>query len=98
MLSSDVIATSRYYLNQLQHNLSDLRNFDSFGFLAIFGYETSRGFCEELVLDIFNQYPFNIYRLINIIIIDFDDYNMHIVYIMRSFTSNRNFIECHEIW
>ena len=53
MLSSDVIATSRYYLNQLQHILSDLRKFDSFGFLAIFGYETSLGFCVELVLDIF---------------------------------------------
>ena len=23
---------------------------------------------------------------------------MHIVYIMKSITSNRNFIECHEIW
>ena len=57
MLSSDVIATPRYYLNQLQHILSDLRNFNSFGFLDIFGYETSRGFCVELVLDIFvDQY------------------------------------------
>ena len=35
MLSSDVIATSRYYLNQLQHILSDLRNFDSLGFLGM---------------------------------------------------------------
>ena len=57
MLSNDVIATSRYYLNQLQHILSDLRNFDSFGFLARFGYETSRGFCMELVLAFFvDQY------------------------------------------
>ena len=23
---------------------------------------------------------------------------MHIVYIMKPITSNRNFIECHEIW
>ena len=57
MLSSDVTVTSRYYLNQLQHILSDLRSFDSFGFLAIFGYENSRGFCVGLVLDIFvDQY------------------------------------------
>ena len=64
MLSNDVVATSRYYLNQLQYILSDLRNFDSFGFLAIFGYETSRGFCAELVLDIFvDQYHHFRFRL-----------------------------------
>ena len=57
MLLNDVISTSRYYLNQLQHILSDLRNLDSFGFLAVFGYETSRDFCAELVLEIFvDQY------------------------------------------
>ena len=64
MLSNDVIATSRYYLNQLQHVLSDLRNFDSFGFLVIFGYETSQGFCVELFLDIFvDQYHHCRFRL-----------------------------------
>ena len=64
MLSNDVVATSRYHLNQLQHILSDLRNFDSFGFLAIFEYETYRGFCVELVSDIFiDQYHHCRFRL-----------------------------------
>ena len=71
MLSSDVIATSRYYLNQLQHILSDLRSFNSSGFLAIFGYETSRGFCVELVLDIFVDQYHHRY---------FNDHNMHNAY------------------
>ena len=30
--------------------------------------------------------------------VDMSVYITHIVYIMRSITSNRNFIECHEIW
>ena len=68
MLSNDVIATSRYYLNQLQHILSDLRNFDSFGFLAILflGMKPHGAF-------VWNW--FWIFSLINIIIVNFDDHN-----------------------
>ena len=60
MLSNDDIATSRYYLNQLQHILS---NFDSFGFL---GMKPPWAF-------VWNW--FWTFSLINIIIVDFDDHN-----------------------
>ena len=63
MLLNDVIATSRYYLNQLQHILSDLRNFDSFGFLGM----------KPLGAFVWNWFWTS--SLINIIIVDFDDHN-----------------------
>ena len=46
--------------------LSDIRNFDSFGILTIFGYETPGAF-------VWNR--FCTFSLINIIILDFDDHN-----------------------
>ena len=65
MLSNNVIATSRYYVDQFQHILSDLRNFDFMDFWSYFGMNP-RAFVRNW---------FWTFSLINIIIAEVDDRN-----------------------